>query len=65
MRVIIVGAGLAGLTCARVLAESGAAVTLFEASDGVGGRVRTDTVDGFLLDRGFQVYFTAYPISRR
>ena len=65
MRVIIVGAGLAGLTCARVLAESGAAVTLFEASDGVGGRVRTDVVDGFLLDRGFQVYFTSYPVSRR
>src|ERR687897_3355892 len=65
MRVIIVGAGLAGLTCARVLAESGAAVTLFEASDGVGGRVRTDAVDGFLLDRGFQVYFTSYPVSRR
>ena len=65
MRVIIVGAGLAGLTCARVLADSGAAVTLFEASDGVGGRVRTDVVDGFLLDRGFQVYFTSYPVSRR
>src|ERR687897_2146105 len=65
MRVIIVGAGLAGLTCARVLAESGVAVTLFEASDGVGGRVRTDAVDGFLLDRGFQVYFTSYPVSRR
>ena len=65
MRVIIVGAGLAGLTCAKVLAESGAAVTLFEASDGVGGRVRTDAVDGFLLDRGFQVYFTSYPVSRR
>src|SRR5918994_2609798 len=65
MRVIIVGAGLAGLTCARVLAESGAVVTLFEASDGVGGRVRTDAVDGFLLDRGFQVYFTSYPVSRR
>jgi phytoene dehydrogenase-like protein len=65
MRVIIVGAGLAGLTCAKVLAESGTTVTLFEASDGVGGRVRTDTVDGFLLDRGFQVYFTSYPASRR
>jgi phytoene dehydrogenase-like protein len=65
MRVIIVGAGLAGLTCARVLAESGVAVTLFEASDGLGGRVRTDAVDGFLLDRGFQVYFTSYPVSRR
>ena len=62
---IIVGAGLAGLTCAKVLAERGVEVVVFEASDGVGGRVRTDERDGFLLDRGFQVYFTAYPVSRR
>ncbi|MDP8947338.1 MAG: FAD-dependent oxidoreductase [Actinomycetota bacterium] len=65
MKVIIVGAGLAGLTCAKVLREGGAEVTVFEASDGVGGRVRTDEKDGFLLDRGFQVYFTAYPVARR
>jgi glycine/D-amino acid oxidase-like deaminating enzyme len=65
MRAIIVGAGLAGLTCAKVLSERGAHVTVFEASDGVGGRVRTDAVDGFLLDRGFQVYFTSYPVARR
>src|SRR5215212_1145608 len=65
MRAIIVGAGLAGLTCAKVLAESGVAVTVCEASDGVGGRVRTDASDGFLLDRGFQVYFTAYPVAKR
>src|SRR3712207_8380541 len=65
MRVIIVGAGLAGLTCAKVLRERGAEVVVFEASDGVGGRVRTDASDGFLLDRGFQVYFTSYPVSKR
>jgi len=65
MRVIVIGAGLAGLTCAKVLAERGSEVSLFEASDGVGGRVRTDERDGFLLDRGFQVYFTAYPAARR
>ncbi len=66
MRVIIVGAGLAGLTCAKVLSEKSVEVSLFESSDGVGGRVRTDeTGDGFLLDRGFQVYFTAYPAARR
>src|SRR4028118_296815 len=65
MRVVIVGAGLAGLTCAKVLAECGVEVVVFEASDGVGGRVRTDERDGFLLDRGFQVYFTSYPVSRR
>jgi phytoene dehydrogenase-like protein len=65
MRVIVVGAGLAGLTCAKVLADRGIEVVVYEASDGVGGRVRTDERDGFLLDRGFQVYFTAYPVSRR
>lgn len=65
MKVIVVGAGLAGLTCAKVLAEGDAEVVLFEASDGIGGRVRTDEKDGFLLDRGFQVYFTAYPAARR
>ncbi|MDP8939779.1 MAG: FAD-dependent oxidoreductase [Actinomycetota bacterium] len=65
MKVIIVGAGLAGLTCAKVLHERGAEVIVFEASDGVGGRVRTDEKNGFLLDRGFQVYFTAYPAARR
>jgi phytoene dehydrogenase-like protein len=65
MKTIIVGAGLAGLTCAKVLRERGAEVVLVEASDGVGGRVRTDERDGFLLDRGFQVYFTSYPVSRR
>ncbi len=65
MKVVIVGAGLAGLTCAKVLAECGAEVVVFEASDSVGGRVRTDESSGFLLDRGFQVYFTAYPVSKR
>ena len=65
MRIIVVGAGLAGLTCAKVLHERGHEVSVFEASDGVGGRVRTDERDGFLLDRGFQVYFTSYPAARR
>jgi phytoene dehydrogenase-like protein len=64
-RVIIVGAGLAGLTCGRVLWERGWDVELLEASDGPGGRVRTDVVAGFRLDRGFQVLFTAYPAVKR
>ena len=65
MKIIVVGAGLAGLTCAKVLRECGAEVAVFEASDDVGGRVRTDEQDGFLLDRGFQVYFTSYPVPKR
>jgi phytoene dehydrogenase-like protein len=63
--VLIVGAGLAGLCCARRLGELGIPYQICEASDDVGGRVRTDCVDGFLLDRGFQVLLTAYPEARR
>jgi phytoene dehydrogenase-like protein len=61
MSIIIVGAGLAGLCCARVLHQAGISFLILEASDSVGGRVRTDRVEGFLLDRGFQVLQTAYP----
>lgn len=64
--ILVVGAGLAGLTCAKALVEAGREVRVIEASDHVGGRVRTDhSPDGFLLDRGFQVFFTAYPAARR
>src|SRR5882672_942980 len=56
--VVIVGAGLAGLGCACELNSRGLSCLLVEASDGVGGRARTDAVDGFLLDRGFQVLLT-------
>ena len=63
--VLIIGAGLAGLSCARQLAANGLRFLILEASDGIGGRVRTDEVEGFLLDRGFQVLQTAYPEARR
>lgn len=64
--VVIVGAGLAGLTAAQALYRRGYVVSVFEASDQVGGRIRSDrTSDGFTLDRGFQVLFTAYPALRR
>lgn len=63
--VIVVGAGVAGLACAVRLHEAGMAVRVLEASDGVGGRVRTDVVGGFRLDRGYQVFNTAYPEARR
>jgi protoporphyrinogen oxidase len=59
--VVIVGAGLAGLSAAREIQQHGFSVVVLEASDAVGGRVRTDFVDGFQLDRGFQVMLTAYP----
>jgi len=59
--VVIVGAGLAGLACAQDLTRAGLECTVLEGSDGVGGRVRTDRVDGFTLDRGFQILLTAYP----
>ena len=58
---IVIGGGLAGLVCASNLHRSGISCLLVEASDQIGGRVRTDEVDGFLLDRGFQVFLTAYP----
>jgi phytoene dehydrogenase-like protein len=63
--VLIIGAGLAGLSCARLLQENDVHFQILEASDGVGGRIRTDHVDGFLLDRGFQVLLTAYPEAQR
>jgi phytoene dehydrogenase-like protein len=63
--VVIVGAGLAGLTCARRLHAEGRECVVLEAADAVGGRVRTDVVEGFLLDRGFQVLLTAYPEAKR
>jgi phytoene dehydrogenase-like protein len=62
--VVIIGAGLAGLAAARRLVAAGRSVMILEASDGVGGRVRSDRVDGFVLDRGFQVLLGAYPEPR-
>ena len=63
--VIVVGAGLAGLSCATALHEQGRSVLVLEAGDRPGGRVRTDEVDGFLVDRGFQVLLDSYPEVRR
>src|SRR6476469_10651949 len=63
--VAVVGAGLSGLTCAGALHREGASVLVLDAADAGGGRVRTDHVDGFALDRGFQVMLSAYPEARR
>lgn len=59
--IVIIGAGIAGLTCAKYLKDKGVNAIVLEASDQVGGRVRTDKVNGFTLDRGFQVLLTSYP----
>ena len=61
---IVIGGGLSGLSCAQSVINSGLSCQLLEASDDVGGRVRTDKVDGYLLDRGFQVLLTAYPAAQ-
>jgi len=63
--VLIIGAGLAGLACARHLADASVSFQVIEASDGIGGASATDQVEGFLLDRGFQVLLTAYPEAQR
>jgi phytoene dehydrogenase-like protein len=59
--VIIIGAGISGLTAANYLQQAGCSCILLEATDRVGGRVKTTEKDGFLLDHGFQVFSTAYP----
>jgi protoporphyrinogen oxidase len=62
---IVIGAGLAGITAARDLESTGKSVLLIEASDDVGGRLRSDRLDGFILDRGFQVINPKYPQVKR
>src|SRR5881227_3367123 len=63
--VVVVGAGLAGLACARRLTAAGVPVAVLEAGATVGGRVRTEVVDGFRCDVGFQLLNPAYPEARR
>lgn len=63
--IAVIGAGLAGLTCAKVLHEAGAEYCVLDSADEVGGRVRSDRQQGFILDRGFQVILDSYPTLRR
>lgn len=65
VEVVVVGAGLAGLSCARHLMNRSVSFIILEADDRIGGRLKTDVLDGFLLNHGFQVLQTAYPEARR
>lgn len=62
--VVVVGAGLAGLRAAQVLERAGREVTVIEASNEIGGRIRSHRIDGFTIDEGFQLLNTAYPELR-
>ena len=54
-KIAIVGAGIAGLECAKILIKNGFNVTVFDKESEIGGRMRTSEIDGFLLDHGFHV----------
>jgi phytoene dehydrogenase-like protein len=62
---VVIGAGLAGLSAALTLQDAGAEVTVLESSDRPGGRVASDLIDGFILDRGFQLIKLNYPEVKR
>ncbi len=64
-KIHIVGAGISGLTAATVLEQNGYFPVIIEASDREGGRVKTDIVNGYQLDHGFQVLLTAYPAAQK
>jgi len=63
--VVVVGAGLAGLSCAKHLMNNSVSFVVLEADQRIGGRLKTDVLDGFILNHGFQVLQTAYPEARR
>lgn len=62
--ITIIGAGISGLTAAVYLHRKGFKIQILEASDHAGGRIKTDVVDGFRLDKGFQVLLTEYPETK-
>ena len=64
-KIHIIGAGISGLTAATVLEQNGFAPIIIEATDRPGGRVKTDVIEGYQLDNGFQVLLTAYPYAQK
>ncbi|MBB78798.1 MAG: oxidoreductase [Crocinitomicaceae bacterium] len=64
-KINIVGAGVSGLIAAKILEEHGFHPNIFEETSRIGGRIKTDVLNGFFLDRGFQVLLTSYPAVRR
>ncbi len=65
IKIHIVGGGISGIIAAKTLEEFGFAPTILEGSDRLGGRVKTDVVDGYQLDRGFQVLLSNYPAAQK
>ena len=65
MSYVVIGGGLAGINAALTLQDAGESVELFEASDDLGGRVRSDYIDGYILDRGFQLINSGYSELKR
>lgn len=64
-KIHIIGAGISGLIAATVLEKNGLSPVIIETTDRVGGRVKTDIVEGYQLDHGFQVLLTAYPAAQK
>ena len=62
---MIIGGGISGLTAAYYLQKAGLNYQIIEATDRVGGRIKTNVVNGYRLDRGFQVFLTAYPEAKK
>jgi phytoene dehydrogenase-like protein len=64
-KIHIVGAGISGLVAAKVLEDKGYSPVIIEATDRVGGRIKTDIINGYQLDHGFQVLLTSYPEAKK
>jgi protoporphyrinogen oxidase len=64
-RIVIIGAGISGLVAAKVLEENGFSAVIYEKMDRAGGRLKTDIVEGFQMDQGFQVLLDAYPMAKK